>query len=115
MNKQLSLQDLTDQVLQLIQKYPQIGTMPWNYNIMAKDLSYQVGSLIKLVMQLDKERYHHGKTDQEIKLEIADELTDIIFNTLFIAHELNIDLHVTWEQMISNHTKDIEQRKSTNL
>lgn len=109
-SNRLTLQLLTEQVLQVIKAYPQIGTKPWNYQIMTNDLSYQVGSLVKLVMQLEGERYRHGKTNEEIKLEIADELTDIIFNTLFIAHELNIDLNDAWPRMIKSHTQDIHQR-----
>lgn len=54
-----TVNSLTEQVLRLTRSYPQIGTKPWNYQIMTKDLAYQIGSLTKLVMQLDGERFRN--------------------------------------------------------
>ena len=105
-----TLQTLTKQIILQMKKYPQIGTKPWDYQIAAKDLPCQVGSLLKLVMQLNGERYRHNKTDAELKLQMADELADILSLVLFIAHELDIDMDVAWNQMLGSDEQKFEHR-----
>jgi NTP pyrophosphatase (non-canonical NTP hydrolase) len=92
---------LTQQVIDQMKNYHQkFGTTPWNYQIAAKDLSYQVGSLCKLIMQLNNERYRYDKSDEKLKAEIGDELADILSLVLLIAHELKIDLNQAWTGML---------------
>lgn len=102
---------MTTQVLQKMKMYPQnLGTKPWDYKTAGKDLSCQVGSLTKLLMQLEGERYRHGKTDPQIKEEIADELADILSLVLFISHELNIDITEAWNGMLESDKKKFKTR-----
>jgi NTP pyrophosphatase (non-canonical NTP hydrolase) len=95
------LKRMESQVVQGMKSYhQQMGTKLWDYRIAARDLVCQVGSLNKLVMQLEGERFNHHKSPNEIKEEIADELVDIFSMVLFIAHELNIDLQDAWDGML---------------
>jgi len=106
-----SLKLMEEQIVQQLQKYHQhLGTKPWDYRIAAKDMSYQIGSLMKLMMQLEGERYRHAKTDAQIKEEIADELADMLSLILFISHELNIDLKEAWNNMLQSDENKFKKR-----
>lgn len=98
-----ALKLMEQQVVQQIQSYHQrMGTKLWDYRIAARDLSCQVGSLNKLIMQLGGERFNYQKTEDEIKSEIADELADILSMVLFISHELNINIQDAWNGMLQS-------------
>lgn len=55
MRKSKSLQEMTLDVQKSINMYPSSGTKSWDYQIAAKDIAVQTGSLIKLIMQLNNE------------------------------------------------------------
>ena len=102
---------MEEQIVEQLKKYHQhLGTKPWGYQTAAKDMSYQIGSLTKLMMQLEGERYRHAKTDDQIKEEIADELADMLSLILFISHELNIDLKEAWNNMLQNDENKLKKR-----
>lgn len=105
-----TLKDYTEEIVDIFKEYDRTGTKTWNYKIAAFDLSYQIGSLAKRVAQLDGERYADGLSKEEIKKHIADELADIFAETLFIAHDLGIDLEQGWEDMKTSDQKKIETR-----
>jgi NTP pyrophosphatase (non-canonical NTP hydrolase) len=97
------LKKMEEQVVREMKNYHQLrGTKLWDYRIAARDLVCQVGSLNKLIMQLEGERFKHQKTQGQIKEEIADELADILSMVLFIAHELNIDIQEAWDGMLQS-------------
>lgn len=106
-----SLEKFTQEIVNTFKKYEQTGTTPWNYSIAARDLPYQVGALTKAILQLENIRHRNGKTEEELKKEIADELADIFAEVLFIAHELNISLEYAWKNMIQSDNQKIEERK----
>ena len=107
----MDLDILTKQIVSQMRLYHQrMGTKSWDYQIAAKDLPCQVGSLLKLIMQLNGERYAHGKSAQMIKAEIADELADILSLVVFIAHELNIDLGQAWSTMLKSDEQKFDKR-----
>lgn len=106
------LKTMTNQVVQQMKKYPQIGTKSWNYKIAVKDLPVQIGSLTKLILQLHKERFAHGMTDKEIKDKISDELADILSLVLFISHELNIDIEEAWQGMLKSDERKFVKSES---
>jgi NTP pyrophosphatase (non-canonical NTP hydrolase) len=92
---------MTSQVVKQMGRYKEkMGTKAWDYKIAAKDLPCQIGSLTKMLMQLEGERYRHGKSDQQIRDGISDELADLLSLVLFIAHELKIDIHQAWQGML---------------
>ncbi len=101
---------MTAEVVQSFSEHTKTGTTPWNYEIAAKDLMYQVGGLMKLIMQMKGERYAHGKTKEEIKIAIADEVSDILANTLFLAHDLNIDVAEAWDIMQKSDKDKVSAR-----
>lgn len=98
-------------VVAMYAKYTTTGTHPWTYDTAARDLPYQVGSLTKLIMQLTGNRYAEKKSEDEIKSQIGDELADILAESLFIAHELGIDISDAWVKMLKSDTEKIEGRQ----
>lgn len=67
--------------------------------------------MTKLLLQLEGIRHRDGKTDEELKAKIADELADIFAETLFIAHGLDISLEEAWGTMLQSDQKKISERK----
>lgn len=110
MTNRKSIAELTAEVQAIYKEYRATGTAPWTYDIAAKDLPYQVGSLMKRIMQLRGERHADNKSETALKNEIGDELADILAEVLFIASELEIDILSAWDRMLaSDHTKIIER------
>jgi NTP pyrophosphatase (non-canonical NTP hydrolase) len=105
-----TLHELTDEIVATYKSYESTGTKPWDYLIASRDLSYQVGSLTKVIMQLSKERYTKD-APEALKAQAADELADILAEVLFIARELNIDMYQAWNKMIGSDEAKIEERK----
>lgn len=104
------LQRMTDEIVAVYKKYEATGTKPWTYEIAARDLVYQVGSLMKLVMQRNGERFVGSEDKTMIDHRIGDELADIMAETLFIARELNIDIESSWRSMVASDESKIDQR-----
>lgn len=104
------LDRMSQQVVQQMKAYPSIGTKPWTYETAVKDLPVEVGSLTKLVMQLNNERYAHGLSKDDLKLKIADELADLLSLILFIAHELEIDMNEAWALMLTSDDEKMKMR-----
>lgn len=104
-----NLNQLTDEIVATYKSYESTGTKPWDYLIASRDLSYQVGSLTKIIMQLNKERYTKDSEDT-LKSQAADELADILAEVLFIAKELNIDMYQAWDKMIGSDEVKISER-----
>ncbi len=105
------IEQMTEEIVAMYKQYQKTGTKPWTYEIAAKDLSYQVGSLTKLIMQRTGERFADNKSEEELRKGIADELADILAETLFIAHELDIDLTQAWEDMIRSDESKVSVRQ----
>lgn len=101
---------MTQDVQKSIKLYPNSGTKPWDYQIAAKDIAVQTGSLIKLIMQLNNERYSHGKSTSELKIAISDELGDILSLVLYVADELDIDMNEAWENMLKSDHRKVTER-----
>ena len=85
-------------------------TVEWNYHIAARDLAYQIGSLTKALMQLDGERFDEEKSESELRDIVADELADILAETLYIAHELDISMSEALDAMVESDNKKIEKQ-----
>jgi NTP pyrophosphatase (non-canonical NTP hydrolase) len=112
--KEKTLKEYTEEIVKVYKSYEQIGTTPWNYSIAARDLTYQLGSLTKILLQLEGSRYAKGKTEKELKTDLADELADILAETLFIAHDMNLSLDEAWDRMRDSDEKKILERIGTN-
>ena len=107
---QEELKQMSQEVVESIKKYQVTGTVPWDYRIAIRDMPVQVGSLTKLLMQLDNERFANNKSSIIIKNEIADELADILSLVLFIAHELGIDIKHAWQKMLDSDINKQQKR-----
>ncbi len=108
----MDLKHLTEDVVAIFKKYEQTGTAPWTAQIAGRDLSYQIGSLTKVLMQIDGQRHAEGKTPEELKAKVADELADILAEVLFIAHKMDISIEDAWQKMLGSDNSKISQRSS---
>lgn len=109
-DKGKTLRDYTKEVVAIFRKYSKQGTKPWSYQIAAHDLSYQVGSLSKILLQMENYRYREGKTPKELQEKAADELADIFAEVLFIAHGMGISLDDAWNKMLASDNQKIRTR-----
>jgi NTP pyrophosphatase (non-canonical NTP hydrolase) len=108
----MHIETMTDDVLRTFTAYEKTGTNKRDYKIAANDLSYQVGSLTKRIMQLNNERYREDMNDDRIKTLIADELVDIVAEVLFISHELGINMATARSAMLWSDEAKIKERTS---
>jgi NTP pyrophosphatase (non-canonical NTP hydrolase) len=107
-----TLKQLTEKQLEIWKNYSKQGTHPWNADVAIQDLSYQVGSLAKLNLQLKNYRFRHGLTDETLKITVADELVDILAILLFVADEYGIDLDKSFNDMLDSDVRKITERSS---
>ena len=67
-------------------------------------------SLAKLLMQLHGDRHNGKQSREEIMAQIADELADILTDTIFIAHDLGIDLNRAFDDMLKSDQQKVAER-----
>lgn len=106
-----TLSQYTKEVVKTIRSYDKTKVKKWTYETATLDLSVQVGSLIKAVMQYRNLRFAYGKNKAEIKEIIGDELADIFTEVLYIAHELDIDIDQSFNKMLKSDKEKIKKRK----
>lgn len=104
------LKQYQKEIVKIFKEYDKTGTKTWDYKRTAFDLPYQVGSLTKCLSQLEGVRYNDGLSKKEIMAKVADELSDILAEVLFISHELNIDIEKAWENMKASDKTKISTR-----
>ncbi len=105
-----TLDKMQQEVVEIFRKYDAQGTKTWTYEVASHDLQYQVGNLSKCILQLQNYRYREGLDESQIKDKLSDELADIMAEVLFIAHELDINLHSAWANMLDSDKKKINER-----
>jgi NTP pyrophosphatase (non-canonical NTP hydrolase) len=105
-----TLLDLTAEVLESFAGYDVQGTKSWTWESAAKDLTYQVGSIAKIMLQLTGERWPENKTEAQLKAELSDELADVLAETLFIAAKLGIDMNQAWQNMLAMDRRKQSER-----
>lgn len=111
MEKDKTLKEATQLVKDSFSNYDDnTPTVEWNYHIAARDLAYQIGSLTKALMQLDGERFNEGKSEAELRDVVADELADILAETLYIADGLGISMSDALDAMVESDNKKIEKQ-----
>jgi hypothetical protein len=110
MKKQKTIKQYANEAVRTLKAYDKTGSKPWTYKTAAIDLSVQVGSLIKLIMQSEGTRFNHGQTKKEIQEKIGDELADILTEILFISDELGIDMDKAFEKMLKSDEQKISTR-----
>lgn len=105
-----TLEELFKKQMIVWDHYFKQGTNPWNADIAIQDLTYQIGSLAKLNLQLKNCRYRDGQDDTAIKAKMSDELVDILAEVLFVSHELGIDLNKAFNDMLDSDIRKITER-----
>lgn len=105
-----SLKELTRLIRKSFARYDNQGTKHWTWKTMLQDLSYQVGSLQKIDLQLSNYRYSHGKSKTDLEKDFRNELANILAEVLYIADELKIDMNQAMNEMFEDDTKKVKNR-----
>jgi hypothetical protein len=90
--------------------YDAQGTRHWTWETAAKDLTYQIGSLSKVMLQLSGDRWADGKSKAQLEAKFQDELADILAEVLYIASERGIDMSAAMDAMVKSDQKKISER-----
>ena len=99
-----------DDVLVIFDQYLLQGTKPWTADTACRDLSYQVGTLSKILLQLDGFVHDHGLTREEMLGAAKLDIGDILTLTLFIAHQLGINPDRAFREQLRDDIKKIRSR-----
>jgi hypothetical protein len=108
--KDYTITQLTQVVKDSFAQYDRQGTKHWTWEVAAKDLSYQIGSLNKVILQLSGDRWANGKDKDALEAEFRDELADILAEVLYIAAERGIDMNRAMGEMVQSDTRKVEER-----
>jgi len=108
--KDYTISQLTQIVRDSFAQYDKQGTKHWTWEVAAKDLAYQIGSLNKVMLQLSGDRWADGKDKNTLEAEFSDELADILAEVLYIASERGIDMNQAMGEMVQSDTKKVEER-----
>lgn len=105
-----TISQLTKIVKDSFTQYDKQGTRHWTWEVATQDLSYQIGSLNKVMLQLSGNRWDHGKDKATLEADFRDELADIMAVVLYIASERGIDMNQAMNEMIKSDVRKIEER-----
>ena len=105
-----TLSQLTQIVKDSFAQYDKQGTKHWTWEVAAQDLSYQIGSLNKVMLQLSGDRWADGKDKAALEADFRDELADILAEVLYIASQRDIDMNQAMSEMVKSDTEKVEER-----
>jgi NTP pyrophosphatase (non-canonical NTP hydrolase) len=108
--KDYTITELTDAVKKSFAKYDKQGTQHWTWEVAAKDLAYQIGSLNKVILQQTEFRWADGKSKEELEADFRNELADILAEVLYIAAERGIDMNRAMDEMVEDDTRKVSER-----
>jgi len=108
--KDYTITELTQAVKNSFAKYDKQGTDHWTWEVAAKDLAYQIGSLNKVMLQLSNHRWADGKDEKALEVDFRNELADILAEVLYIANERGIDMNVAMDEMVADDQKKVSER-----
>ncbi|HSX01839.1 MAG TPA: hypothetical protein VLI05_00835 [Candidatus Saccharimonadia bacterium] len=108
--KDYTITELTKVVKASFAQYDVQGTRHWTWRVAAQDLSYQIGSLHKVMLQLSNDRYADGKDQAELEEILNDELADILAEVLYIASERGIDMNQAMAAMVKSDRRKVKER-----
>lgn len=112
--KDPTLKELTAIIKASFATYDAQGTRHWTWQTAAHDLSYQIGSLHKIMLQLSGDRWAEGKATAELEANLRDELADILAEVLYIASERGIDMNQAIAQMVQSDAHKVTERTGPN-
>jgi len=105
-----TINQLSQAVRNSFAKYAKQGTDHWTWEVAAKDLAYQIGSLNKVMLQLSNHRWADGKSKDALETEFRNELADILAEVLYIASERGIDMNVAMDEMVADDRRKVSER-----
>ncbi|HLC91492.1 MAG TPA: hypothetical protein VJC09_00390 [Candidatus Saccharimonadales bacterium] len=108
--KDYTITQLTNAVKASFAKYDKQGTNHWTWEVAARDLSYQIGSLNKVMLQISGDRWADGKEKETLEADFRNELADIIAEVLYIAAERDIDMNRAMDEMIADDQHKVSKR-----
>jgi hypothetical protein len=108
--KDYTVTELTNAVKASFAKYDKQGTSHWTWEVAAKDLAYQIGSLHKVMLQLSGHRWADGKDKQALEADFRNELADILAEVLYVAAERGIDMNVAMDEMVADDQRKVTER-----
>jgi hypothetical protein len=108
--KDHTITELTKTVKASFAKYDKQGTDHWTWEVAAKDLAYQIGSLNKVMLQLSRHRWADGKDTETLEADFRNELADILAEVLYIAGERNIDMNIAMDEMYADDQRKVDER-----
>jgi hypothetical protein len=108
--KDYTISELTKAVKASFAKYDKQGTDHWTWEVAAKDLAYQIGSLNKVMLQLAGYRWADGKDKETLEADFRNELADILAEVLYIASERNVDMNVAMDEMVADYQRKVSKR-----
>jgi hypothetical protein len=108
--KDYTITELTKAVKASFAKYDKQGTAHWTWEVAAKDLSYQIGSLNKVMLQLSGDRWADGKDKNTLETDFRNELADILAEVLYIAAERGIDMNRAMDEMVADDERKVTER-----
>jgi hypothetical protein len=108
--KDYTITELTTAIKKSFAKYDKQGTRHWTWQVAAQDLSYQIGSLHKVMLQLSGDRWADGKDTQALEADFRNELADIMAEVLYIAAERGIDMNRAMDEMVADDQRKVTER-----
>ena len=108
--KDYTISELTQAVKNSFGTYDKQGTQHWTWQVAAQDLSYQIGSLQKVALQLANYRWTDNKTAAELEADFRDELADILAEVLYIAAERGINMNQAMDEMVQSDQRKVSSR-----
>ncbi|HRH30935.1 MAG TPA: hypothetical protein PK886_02635 [Candidatus Paceibacterota bacterium] len=93
MENNLTFKEAIDLAKDRICRMQKLEGKPWNAEGSFIELSKQVGDLAKVIMRYENYYYQETKSDKEVlKEEISDELADVLYVIIRLAHNYDINL-----------------------
>jgi NTP pyrophosphatase (non-canonical NTP hydrolase) len=108
--KDYTISELTQAIKHSFAKYDKQGTKHWTWETAAKDLSYQIGSLHKVMLQQSGERWADSKDAESLETDFRNELADILAEVLYIAAERGIDMNRAMNEMFKDDQRKVSER-----
>lgn len=108
--KDYTINEITKAVRNSFAKYDNQGTKHWDWEVAAKDLAYQIGSLNKVMLQLSDHRWADGKDKEALEEDFRNELADILAEVLYIASERGIDMNRAMDEMVADDQRKVTER-----
>lgn len=108
--KDYTITQLTMAIKDSFAKYDKQGTKHWTWEVAVRDLSYQIGSLNKVILQISGDRWADNKDKKILEADFRNELADILAEVLYVAAERGIDMNRAMDEMLADDQRKVIER-----